>query len=106
MENIMHFEGKTFDGEKLRLDENEYVNCKFVSCELQYGGMGFVAFNECKFDNCRWSFVDAASNTLRFMASLYHGLGDGGQSLIEQLFDSIRKNPPPGMAPTEGKTES
>lgn len=89
---------KTFKEEEIRLDGNEYVQCAFISCELQFGGMGFVALSNCKFDNCRWSFVDAASNTLRFMASLYHGLGGGGQALIEQLFDNIRKNPPPGMA--------
>jgi len=99
----MKFEDKTFKGEELRLDGNEYSACVFVDCEFQFGGMGFVAFSNCRFDNCRWSFVDAASNTLRFMAGLYHGLGGGGRQLIEQLFDSIRKNPPPGMPQaTEG----
>jgi hypothetical protein len=102
----MRFEGDTFEGQEIRLDQNEYVNCTFMTCELQFGGMGFVAFSDCKFDNCRWSFVDAASNTLRFMASLYHGLGGGGKGLIEQLFESIRKNPPPGMAPAQNQAES
>jgi hypothetical protein len=95
----MAHEGKTFQGETIRLDNEEYANCTFVDCDLQYGGAGFVGFSNCKFDRCRWSFVDAASNTLRFMASLYHGLGGGGRNLIEDLFRSIRQNPPPGMDP-------
>ncbi len=96
----MQYEGKTFHGETIRLDNQEYENCTFIGCDLQYGGAGSVAFNNCRFDNCRWSFVDAASNTLRFMGSLYHGLGQGGRDLMEDLFNSIRRNPPPGM---EGK---
>lgn len=103
--DFMQHEGKTFDQETILLDQNEYVRCAFVRCDLQFGGSGGVAFSECRFDQCRWSFVDAASNTLHFMASLYHGLGDGGKRLMEDLFESIRNAPPPGMSPSGGSTE-
>ncbi len=93
----MPYQEKTFQGETIRLDNQEYVNCVFIDCDMQYGGAGSVEFSNCRFDRCRWSFVDAASNTLHFMASLYHGLGEGGRNLMEDLFNSIRKNPPPGM---------
>jgi len=93
----MAHDGKTFQGETIRLDNQEYIDCTFAECDLQYGGSGAVAFSNCRFDQCRWSFVDAASNTLRFMAGLYHGLGEGGKNLMEDLFDSIRSTPPPGM---------
>lgn len=99
----MRYEDKTFEGEEIRLDGNEYVNCAFVSCHFHYGGADAVAFSNCRFDQCQWAFVDSASNTLRFMAGLYHGLGQGGRELIEQLFESIRKNPPPGMIAPEGE---
>ncbi len=98
----MQHKGNTFQGETILLDGREYEDCAFIECDLQYGGAGFVAFNKCRFDNCRWSFVDAASNTLHFMASLYHGLGEGGRNLIEDLFNSIRQNPPPGMNTGDG----
>jgi len=98
----MRYEEKTFKNEELRLDGNEYANCSFASCSLFYGGSDAVAFSNCRFDQCQWAFVDSASNTLRFMAGLYHGLGQGGRDLIEQLFENIRKSPPPGMTPTDG----
>ncbi|MFP4036287.1 MAG: hypothetical protein ACLFUE_02070 [Desulfobacteraceae bacterium] len=97
----MEYRQETFEGQKILLDGNDYAECAFVDCDLRYGGSAPVSFDNCRFDNCGWSFVDAASNTLYFMASLYHGLGQGGRDLIEQLFESIRKNPPPGMSPPD-----
>ncbi|MFO7785807.1 MAG: hypothetical protein ACQET7_01475 [Thermodesulfobacteriota bacterium] len=45
----MEYQGKTFQGETIRLDNQEYDNCVFIDCDLQYGGAGFVAFTNCNY---------------------------------------------------------
>jgi hypothetical protein len=78
----------------VKLDNNEFVECSFEECTLQYAGKGPVAMIGCTFTNVQWVFVDAAQHTLQFLQELYHGMGEGGQRLVESTFDNIRKGIP------------
>ncbi len=37
----MRYEEETFQDQTLRLDENQYINCKFKDCTLLYAGGSF-----------------------------------------------------------------
>ncbi len=93
--NLIRHESKTFENEKIRVDGNEYIKCKFLKCELQYGGMDAVGFNGCDFHESNWVFVEAADRTIGFITALYHGMGEGGKKLVEQTFENIRKGQHP-----------
>ena len=95
------FSNGVFRNVDVRLDGNVYHQCRFENCTLIYGGFGPVGMTSCVFANVRWAFVDAASNTLNFMASLYRGAGEGGQRVIEETFEAIRRGPPARPEPTQ-----
>jgi hypothetical protein len=78
----------------VKLDNNEFVECSFDECTLQYAGEGPVAMIGCTFINVQWVFVDAAQQTLQFLQGLYHGMGEGGRTLVESTFDNIRTSKP------------
>jgi hypothetical protein len=73
------------------LDNNEFVECQFEGCTMEFSGLGPVSMVGCKFTNVRWVFLGAAQNTLNFLHGLYHGMGDGGRLLVESTFDNIRR---------------
>ena len=72
------------------LDNNEFIECSFDECTLQYAGTGPVALIGCTFVNVQWVFVGAAQQTLQFLQGLYHGMGEGGRKLVERTFDNIK----------------
>src|SRR5688572_1669058 len=78
----------------VKLDNNEFVECSFDECTLEYAGKGPVAMIGCTFINVQWVFVDAAQQTLQFLKGLYHGMGEGGRALVESTFDNIRTPKP------------
>jgi hypothetical protein len=90
----MQQKDKTFSGTTETIDGNEYVNCKFKNCLLEYGGGEIPTINGCSFDDCRWEFKDAAMRTLILLRSMYHGMGVGGQRMVDTTFNEIRI--PPG----------
>jgi hypothetical protein len=83
--------GNLFNGVRVQLDNNEFIGCKFENCILEYSGSAPVALMDCEFTNVRWEFSGAAQATLNFLRALYHGMGDGGQVLVETTFESIRQ---------------
>jgi hypothetical protein len=87
----MKSQGVTFRKERVRLDFNEFKNCAFHDCEMVYGGYGPVSMSDCEFGNVKWVFVDAAANTVQFMAGMYRGAGEGGRRLIEQTIEDIKR---------------
>ena len=86
----MQGKGQTFENQDVLLDNGHFEDCVFRNCRLVYGGAGMVHLSGCSFDGVQWTFAGAAENTLRFMAALYHGTGEGGRQLIEDTFESIR----------------
>jgi hypothetical protein len=85
---------KEFTGEPIHMDFNEFIRCKFKGCTMIYHGFGPVGMVGCSFGEVKWTFVDAASNTIKFMAGIYAGAGEGGKKLIESAFEEIRSGAP------------
>jgi hypothetical protein len=76
---------------RVQLDNNEYVECQFVGCTMEFSGLGPVSMVGCEFSNVSWVFLGAAQNTLNFLHGLYHGMGEGGRLLVESTFENIRR---------------
>lgn len=89
IKEMNEIKGKTFSNEDIHLDFNEFIDCKFVECNIIYHGYGPVKLEGCSFENIRWSFSDAAAKTLNFMSGLYAGGGEGAKKLIETTVKNI-----------------
>lgn len=87
----MKIKDQTFKNETIDIDFNHFSNCKFDGCTLVYHGHGLIGLDGCSFNAVKWTFADAAANTLQFMQGIYHGAGEGGKELIETTFNNIRK---------------
>jgi hypothetical protein len=89
----MKHQNKTFKDETVELDGNEFIGCTFQRCQLIFNGERLPRFDTCSFDLSPFNFQKGAGNALHFLRDLYHcGLNEN----VEQLFEHIRKNPPPG----------
>jgi len=87
---------KTFSGDEVLLDGNEYYYCIFINCRMVYrGGVGDLV--GCTFNNTEWVFSGSAGNTLSFFKKLYVGFGRGGKVLVEQILEGIRGRPSSGF---------
>ena len=86
----MKFKDQEFSNQEIQMDFNQFINCKFIDCDMIYRGYGPIGMEGCSFTKVRWSFSDASANTVNFMASLYAGAGEGGRKLIEQTFANIK----------------
>lgn len=86
---------QTFRNQNLVLDGNEYEQCVFEACTLEYQGVKAVALTGSTINNCQWSFKGPAANAVQFMSALY-GSGQQGAMLVEQTFNAIR-----GLAPMQ-----
>lgn len=93
---MSEFKDCTFNGGNIRLDNNTYVNCKFTGCIIEFGAEGPIALDGCNFDKCEWVLVGYAKNTLGFLSSMYHGMGEFGQQMVEATFQNIKQ---PQIAP-------
>lgn len=87
---MVRLKGNKFNNDRILIDNSEFADCEFHNCTIVYSGSGPVGLNSCAFYSCQWEFTGAANNTINFMASLYHGLGEAGKELIEKTFDNIR----------------
>lgn len=90
----MEFNRKQFKNEEIRLDGNTFLGCSFDNCMMVYGGGPPPSMIDCSLNGVKWSFTEAASNTIQFMSAIYHGMGEGGKKVIEETFTNIRKNMP------------
>lgn len=79
-----------YENTRVLLDNNEFSDCTFVNCIMEYGGTGPVSMVNCKFNNPQWVFVGPAGNTLQFMRAMYQGMGEVGKQLIEKTFENIK----------------
>ena len=75
----------------VRLDGDVFHNCVFQNCTLEIGGAAEVVLDACTIIDCQWVFVDAAATTLGTMSKLYAGMVRGGDDLVEQVFEYIRR---------------
>jgi len=91
----------TFSNATVDLDFHHFNNCLFENCILVYRGNGPVSMEGCRFLSPRWVFDGSALNTIRYLIALYHGLGEGGQKLVEDLFQQIRQGGVTNQVPHE-----
>jgi hypothetical protein len=82
-----------FENMDIQLDGAEYHNCRFIGCRMIYQGGELTPMTYCVFRGSQFVFEGAAERTLQFLRSLYHGLGDGGQEIVERVFLDIRQLP-------------
>lgn len=75
----------------VRLDGDTFHTCSFQGCTLEIGGAADFVLDTCTFTNCQWVFVEAAATTVAVMARLYAGMIPDGDTLVEQVFASIRQ---------------
>jgi hypothetical protein len=61
--------GGRFEKERVPLGGRGFERCLFVGCELVFDGRP-VRLTDNRFEDCRWSFEDAASVTLDFVAAI------------------------------------
>jgi hypothetical protein len=84
---------QVFVDQELLVDGNEYVRCEFHHCTLVYHGDQDVTFQSCAVEDCTWRFAGSALRTLQFIHRFYHGFGEVGRAVVEDLFASLRKPP-------------
>lgn len=68
--------------ETVDIDGNEYVECSFLHCKIQFGGTALPTLVSCSFDGCTWKLVGAAALTAEFLRGIHN---DGGQTLVARL---------------------
>jgi hypothetical protein len=85
---------KTFTKQTVVLDGNEFDQCTFDGCILEYQGLRPVAMTTNTMTQCEWSFKGPAANAVQFMSALYQS-GSSGAQLVEATFNGIR-----GLVPT------
>lgn len=81
---------KTFNGEKVQLDDGIFDTCTFEGCTIIYCGGTLPLMRSCTFNNCQFVLDEAAGNTLIYLAHL-HKFGNGGATIVEGMFDMIRR---------------
>lgn len=82
----------TYSGMRVVLDNQSYHECTFTNCTIEYAGTGPISLIGCSFHSCNWVMTGNALNTLNFMQSMYHGMGDFGKQMINQTFENVKRN--------------
>lgn len=85
----------------IELDGNEFDQSTFVSCQLIYRGTGPVSLSRCTLSGSPFVFRGDAERTLSFLRAIYHGMGPGGQEIVESIFWNIRRLPAEANRPEE-----
>ena len=89
---------KTYRDQTVVLDGNDFAQCVFENCTLEYQGVKAVNLTGNTLNNCQWSFKGPAANAVQFMNALYRS-GPQGARLIESTFNTIRGNGPDASQP-------
>lgn len=92
----MRFENQTFVEQKIQLDWNEFVNCKFIRCNVVYAGAGSTHLAGTEIEECFLHFSDAADRTIKFLKQNYLTGGTAGKTMVEMVIDFI-------TSPEDGK---
>ena len=58
--------GKSFQGDRLVIDNKNFVNCTLTDCTLEYHG-DHVSFHATRLNRCRYMFFGPAQRTLLFL---------------------------------------
>jgi hypothetical protein len=90
---VAKHERRTFEDETIRLDDNEFRDCKFNRCEISFAGGAIPVLDGNSFTDCSWRFDGAASRTLQFM-TIFARSGPGMRQVIERTVKEVLGLPP------------
>lgn len=90
--------GATYKNQTIQVDGQQFVECVFEKCTLEFAGEALPYFERCTLVDARWSFVGAAGITIGFLQMVRNTFGEGGKDFVEIVFEFIRDNDlVPGM---------
>ena len=79
----MRFEKRTFTGETIAPEGNEYVDCQFEKCNVVFNAStGTFTFQNCGFRECRFGLGGAARTTVALLKGLYKSFGPMGRDVV------------------------
>ncbi len=79
----MRFEKKSFVGETITPEDNEYFECDFKKCDIVFTGKsGLLTFKGCNFQECRFGLGGAARTTVLLLKALYKNFGPIGRDFV------------------------
>ncbi len=86
------FQNINFKDVFVRIDGERFLDCNFENCVFEYSGemSGPISFERCKIVNHQYKLVGAAGNTMRFLESAYHSMGDRGEQFVNMTFEDIK----------------
>jgi len=94
---MARFEDQTFVNEKIIVDNNEYVKCKFVDCTFVYEGgkLNIMESNiKCRPDFPLLELKGCARRTIEFLTVMY-GVNP---ALLDSLIEAIKEKGSTGDA--------
>ncbi len=94
---MIKYVSNSYDRVRISLDNQSYENCVFANCTIVYAGTGPISLVGCTFNNCQWVFAGNALNTLNFMQTMYHQMGDFGKTMIEETCTNIKRGAIPNV---------
>lgn len=80
---------RTIRDTSLLIDGAHFFRCTFINCQLIYSGRDEVDFDDCTFQDCNWTFDDAAARTLGYISTLFQKVEPDGKNLVGELFAGI-----------------
>jgi hypothetical protein len=94
----MEYRDQIFENEDVLLDGNTFTGCTFRNCNLLFNAIAPGRFSANRVYNCPYVFGGPADLMLQFLSAIFNGGGEGGQRIIENLFDQVRSGWPPNHA--------
>jgi len=91
-DGIPSIKEKYFINDVVKIDSSSYLSCVFKETEIVFCAEGIISLDSCEFHNCIWTFNEAAKRTLDFMKAIHNGIAGDGKIIVENIFESIRKN--------------
>lgn len=98
---MARYEQETFTNVQVRIDGNQFINCRFESCTIEYRGEHQLVLSGCHFVGCRWFFNGPAGETLQFLGALYADGDAGLKKMVEETLQNVTKNVAPPLQSTE-----
>lgn len=78
---------KKFSNIRIILDGSTFKDCTPDRCVLVFCGTLPFVFEQNSFNDCIWEPAGAARNVIDMLAAMYR---DGGNVMVESVFDAIR----------------
>lgn len=103
---MARYENETFLNAQIRIDGNQFFNCRFDQCTIEYRGEQLLQLQGCHFVGCRWFFNGPAGETLRFLGALYADGDAGLKKMVEETLANITTNVVPELQPKERRTKA